>query len=109
MAKLCIWWGKQAPGTDALASGYPCFMAPGSPEGSAETLTSLATSTQSSPAPYFGGEKTIAVAIAIGGTVWITAGETASVEGADCLPVKDGQVMPVGLPVGQRLAAIQEG
>ncbi|MEM9761953.1 MAG: hypothetical protein AAF968_05495 [Pseudomonadota bacterium] len=112
MADMNIHWGAiNTPGRDG--SVQPAQIAPGSPLNgetiaSAETITNLTASTQSTQAPDHGDSVTCATICAVGGDLWLAFGAnpSATVNGADCVFLPAGSCRAFGVVVGDRVAGI---
>lgn len=112
MADMCIWWGLLDV-VDGGGTAYPTMLAPGTDFGSgarasSETVQNLASSTHSSAAPDFGKGVTLAFVRPIGGALWIAVGENpaAVANAANAIYVPEGEILPIGLIPGQRIAGI---
>lgn len=108
MATLTIWWGS-AEVQDADKDKLPLIPLPGAAgvQASAQTMTSIGTSTASTAAPNYGQPLTPCTLLADGGDVWVTTGETASANGANCVLLKTGMYVSAAVAPGTTIKAIQ--
>lgn len=113
MADMCVWTGLPDV-VDRKGGAYPTMLAPGTALGgttmaAAETIATLTTSKQSSAIPAYAGRAVTLVFVrAVGGAIWITAGAdpTAVAAAANAVYVASGEILPIGVTAGHKIAGI---
>lgn len=107
MADITYWFGR-ADVRDSVLGVFQVLPLDAGDSSLVKTLSTLSTSKQSDAAPDYNARWTVAVVRPDGGAVWIAAGENpvAVAGAAGAFKVGDGQLMPLALRPGHKIAAI---